>query len=71
MPNISTAPPRLGGIDQAAALAGRSERWVYLRINDGTLDRYRDGSDRRRTLVDLDQLEASLAPRPVATTDAA
>ena len=57
----TTAPPseprRFGTPVEAAARAQASRKWIFDRLADGTLTRYKPARDRRLTLIDLDELD--------------
>lgn len=55
-------PQRLAPVSTAAPVANRTERTLWRWLATGQLTRWRSGE---QTLVDLDELEQMLAPRPV------
>ena len=62
-----TTPTRHASAVQAAAYAQRSRQWIFARLADGSLTRYRTSRDARITVVDLDELDRLLTDiRPAA-----
>ena len=70
MTTTTTTPPgprRTASAVEAAAYAGKSRSWIFERLRDGSLTRYRSPRDARITWVDLDELDALLGDiRPEA-----
>ena len=58
---MTTPPPRLAPVPTAATAHDITARTVWRYLEIGHLTRYRAG---HKTLVDLDQLDALLAPKP-------
>lgn len=64
---MTTPPHRTASAVDAAAYARRSRRWIFDRLKDGSLTRYRSPRDARVTFVDLDELDALIGDiRPAA-----
>lgn len=55
----SKAGKRLATVKEACAYARMGHSKLYLKISDGTVKAYKDG---KRTLVDLDSIDATLVP---------
>lgn len=52
---------------EAAAYARKSRHWLFARLRDGSLTRYRSPRDARITWIDIDELDALLGDiRPAA-----
>lgn len=66
----TTTPPgpsRFTSAVQAAAYSQKSRQWIFDRLRDGSLTRYKTTRDARLTMVDLDQLDALINDiRPAA-----
>lgn len=66
----TTTPPgphRFASAVEAAAYAQKSRSWIFDRLRDGSLTRYRTSRDARLTIVDLDELDALVGDiRPAA-----
>lgn len=58
---MTTPPPRLAPVPTAATAHDITDRTIWRYLEIGQLTRYRAG---HKTLVDLDQLDALLAPKP-------
>ena len=60
-------PGRFASAVEAAVYAQRSRRWIFDRLRDNSLTRYRSPRDARITFVDLDELDALIGDiRPAA-----
>lgn len=53
----NTPPHRTASAVEAAVYAQRSRRWIFDRLRDNSLTRYRSPRDARITFVDLDELD--------------
>ena len=67
----TTAPPpeprQFITPSEAAARAEASRRWVFDKLADGTLTRYKSAKDKRLTLIDRAELDALIGDiRPAA-----
>jgi hypothetical protein len=58
---MGTTTGRFAAVPTAATIAHRTERTIWQWLANGALTRYRAGA---RTVVDLDELDALIAPRP-------
>lgn len=60
-------PARFASAVEAAAYAQKSRHWLFARLRDGSLTRYRSPRDARITWVDLDELDRLIGDiRPAA-----
>lgn len=60
-------PSRFASVVEAAAYAHKSRHWLFTRLRDGSLTRYRSPRGARVTWVDLDELDALIGDiRPAA-----
>lgn len=60
-------PHRFASAVEASVYAQKSRRWIFDRLADGSLTRYRTSRDARLTIIDLDELDALMGDiRPAA-----